>query len=52
MPEQPQEVTVTNTAQPIVVVIQPVSKGYEAAQTAIVQTPPVSQTVTIQPVVH
>ena len=51
MPEQPQEVTVTNTAQPMVVVIQPVKKGYEAAQTAVVQFPG-NQTVTIQPVVH
>lgn len=51
MPEQPQEVTVTNAAQPVVVVIQPVSKGYEAAQTVVVQFPG-NQTVTIQPVVH
>lgn len=51
MPEQPQEATVTNTAQPVVVVIRPVSKGYEAAMSTVVQFPG-DQTVTIEPVVH
>lgn len=51
MAETPQELVVTNDAQPVVVVIQPVFKDYEAAQTAVVQTPPAPQTITIAPVV-
>lgn len=48
MPELAQELTITNTGQPLVTLLQPATE-IEAAQQATV-TPVTAQTVTISPV--
>lgn len=48
MPELAQELTITNTGQPLAPIITPATE-IEAAQQAVV-TPVTSQTVTISPV--
>lgn len=48
MPEQAQDITVTNTGQPLVTLLQPAGE-IEAAQQAVV-TPVTAQTVMISPV--